>query len=76
MVPRLVVSACIVKTFIPQMEPVVTGEDAAAVQRYLQSGGWLTEFRETRHFEARLREYTGAPHCVAAPSGTWKRAGW
>jgi perosamine synthetase len=52
------------------MEPVVTEADAAAVQAYLQSGGWLTEFRETRRFEARLREYTGARYCAAAPSGT------
>jgi len=56
--------------YIPQMEPVVTEADAAAVHSYLQSGGWLTEFRETRRFEARLCEYTGARFCVAAPSGT------
>ncbi len=56
--------------YIPQMEPVVTAADAAAVQAYLASGGWLTEFRETRRFEASLCEYTGARYCVAAPSGT------
>ncbi|MGE0862276.1 MAG: DegT/DnrJ/EryC1/StrS family aminotransferase [Vicinamibacterales bacterium] len=56
--------------YIPQMEPVVTAADAAAVHAYLESGGWLTEFRETRRFEASLCEYTGARYCVAAPSGT------
>lgn len=56
--------------YIPQMEPVVTAADAAAVRAYLESGGWLTEFRETRRFEASLCEYTGARFCVAAPSGT------
>lgn len=55
---------------IPQMEPVVTEADAEAVHRYLQTGGWLTEFRETRKFEASLCEYTGARYCLAAPSGT------
>jgi perosamine synthetase len=55
---------------IPQMEPLITDADAAAVERYLRSGGWLTEFRETRAFEAALRDYTGARYCVAAPSGT------
>ena len=55
---------------IPQMEPVVTEADAEAVSRYLRSGGWLTEFRETRAFEASLCQYTGARHAVAAPSGT------
>lgn len=56
--------------YIPQMEPVVTEADAEAVQRYLRSGGWLTEFRETRKFEASLSDYTGARFCFAAPSGT------
>jgi perosamine synthetase len=52
------------------MEPLVTEADAEAVHAYLRSGGWLTEFRETRNFEASLCEYTGARYCVAAPSGT------
>jgi perosamine synthetase len=55
---------------IPQMEPLVTETDAAAVTRYLASGGWLTEFHETRAFEAAIREYTGARYVLAAPSGT------
>ncbi len=55
---------------IPQMEPLITDADAAAVERYVRSGGWLTEFRETRAFEAALRDYTGARYCVIAPSGT------
>lgn len=52
------------------MEPVITDADATAVERYVRSGGWLTEFRETRAFEAALRDYTGARYCVIAPSGT------
>ena len=52
------------------MEPLVTAADADAVHAYVRSGGWLTEFRETRRFEASLCEYTGARFCVAAPSGT------
>jgi perosamine synthetase len=52
------------------MEPLITDADVQAVTRYLQSGGWLTEFKETRRFESALRDYTGARHCVAAPSGT------
>jgi perosamine synthetase len=59
-----------VSGFIPQMEPLVTPADAGAVEAYLRSGGWLTEFRETRAFETALCAYTGAAHCVAAPSGT------
>lgn len=56
--------------YIPQMEPLVTEADAEAVHRYLRSGGWLTEFRETRSFENAICEFTGARYCVAAPSGT------
>jgi len=56
--------------YIPQMEPVVTDGDAEAVHGYLKSGGWLTEFRETRRFETSLCQYTGAQFCAAAPSGT------
>jgi len=59
-----------VTAFIPQMEPVVTAAEAEAADRYLRSGGWLTEFRETRAFEQMLCDYTGARYCLAAPSGT------
>jgi perosamine synthetase len=52
------------------MEPVVTAAEAEAARRYLESGGWLTEFKETRAFEARLVDLTGARYCAAAPSGT------
>jgi perosamine synthetase len=60
----------VVSDIIPQMEPVTTADDVAAVQRYLASGGWLTEFKETRRFASAIRDYTGAAHCVIAPSGT------
>ena len=56
--------------FIPQMEPLITDAEIAAVDRYMRSGGWLTEFHETRRFERAIAEATGARHCVAAPSGT------
>lgn len=52
------------------MEPLIAEADREAVAAYLRSGGWLTEFKETRAFESALRDYTGASHCVAAPSGT------
>ena len=56
--------------FIPQMEPVVTDADVSAVNAYMRSGGWLTEFEQTRCFEQQIAEFTGAPHCAVAPSGT------
>jgi perosamine synthetase len=59
-----------VTQFIPQMEPLITEVDAKAVNDYLASGGWLTEFTLTRQFEAGLREYAKATYCSMAPSGT------
>jgi perosamine synthetase len=56
--------------FIPQMEPVVTDADVSAVNAYMRSGGWLTEFEQTRRFEQQIAQFTGAPHCAVAPSGT------
>lgn len=53
--------------FIGQMEPFLGIEERRAVNRYLKSGGWLTEFKETEHFENMLAGYTGAKHvCVVA----------
>jgi perosamine synthetase len=59
-----------VNDFIPQMEPLVTTADATAVNEYLASGGWLTEFTQTRRFEKAICDYTGARFCAIAPSGT------
>ncbi len=56
--------------FIPQMEPVITAADREAVSRYLESGGWLTEFDRTREFETLIAGYTGAAFCATTPNGT------
>ncbi|HJP39420.1 MAG TPA: DegT/DnrJ/EryC1/StrS family aminotransferase [Gammaproteobacteria bacterium] len=56
--------------FIPQMEPCLDEKEVEAMTRYLQSGGWLTEFRETQEFERRIAEYTGARFCFAVNNGT------
>jgi len=56
--------------FIPQMEPVVSDADVVAVNAYMRSGGWLTEFEQTRRFEQQIADFTGAQHCAVAPSGT------
>jgi len=57
-------------SFIPQVEPWVTPASRAAVSAYLDSGGWLTEFTETRSFEEEIGRYVGAPHAVVVTSGT------
>lgn len=56
--------------FLPQMQPLITETDASAVHDYLRSGGWLTEFDQTRRFEQSICDFTGARYCLAAPNGT------
>jgi perosamine synthetase len=55
---------------IPQMEPWLGEEEAAAVNDYMRSGGWLMEHDKTRQFESIIASYTGASHCVATVNGT------
>jgi perosamine synthetase len=56
--------------YIPQMVPLITEADIQAVNAYMSSGGWLTEFRQTRLFEQRIAEFTGAKSCSVTPNGT------
>jgi len=55
---------------IAQMEPWFGEEETNAVTEYMQSGGWLMEFRKTREFEKMIANYTGADHCVVTNNGT------
>jgi perosamine synthetase len=57
-------------TFIPQMEPLISDADARAVHEYMQSGGWLTEFDQTRLFQQSILDFPGARYCVIVPNGT------
>lgn len=56
--------------FIPQMEPWFGTEEKDALSKYMDEGGWLTEFRRTAEFESRIAEYTGAKHCFVVNNGT------
>ncbi|MBE6091625.1 MAG: DegT/DnrJ/EryC1/StrS family aminotransferase [Selenomonas ruminantium] len=56
--------------FIAQMEPSYDEHEIHAMEAYLRSGGWLTEFRKTREFEDMIACYTGAKHCSIMPNGT------
>lgn len=56
--------------FIPQMEPWFGAEEKAAINNYMNENGWLTEFRNTKEFENRIAEYTGAKFCVVVNNGT------
>jgi perosamine synthetase len=52
------------------MEPWFGAEEKAEINRYLDEGGWITEFKRTAQFESELARYTGARHCVVVNNGT------
>jgi perosamine synthetase len=56
--------------FIPQMEPWFGEEEREALNNYMQSDGWITEFMQTRKFEEMIAEFTGVKHCIAVNNGT------
>ena len=57
-------------SFINQMEPWIGEEEKKAVLEYLDSGGWLTEFKHTREFERVVAGYVGSRHASVLSNGT------
>lgn len=56
--------------FIHQVIPYITKDDKKAVVDYLDSGGWLTEFRQTEAFESLISQFTKASYATVVTSGT------
>lgn len=56
--------------FINQMEPSFDERERDALYEYMNSGGWVTEFKKTREFERMIAEYTGAKFCSVVTNGT------
>lgn len=56
--------------FIPQMEPWFGDEEREALNDYMLSGGWVTEFQKTAEFENSICDFTGAKYCVVVNNGT------
>lgn len=57
-------------SFINQMEPWIGEEEKTAIVEYLNSGGWITEFRRTREFEKNIADYVGSKYCSVVVNGT------
>jgi perosamine synthetase len=55
---------------IKQMEPSFGEEEKIAINKYLDSGGWLTEHDKTKEFENMIAKYTGSKYCSALSNGT------
>ena len=56
--------------FINQMEPFFDEKERDALYEYMNSGGWVTEFKKTREFELMIAKYTGAEFCSVVCNGT------
>lgn len=52
------------------MEPWYGSEEKKAIAGYLNSGGWIMEFKKTRELEEMIAEYAGAKYCSILPNGT------
>ncbi len=58
------------RDFIPQMEPWFGSEEKEALSKYMDEGGWITEFKKTFEFQDLIKDFTGAKHCFAVNNGT------
>jgi perosamine synthetase len=56
--------------FINQMEPWLGQEEQRAVNDYLKSGGWLTEFKKTKEFEKLIGDYVESKYVSVVANGT------
>ena len=56
--------------FINQMEPTFDEKERDALYDYMNSEGWVTEFKKTREFERMIADYTGVRFCSVVSNGT------
>ncbi len=56
--------------YIDQMHPSFGEEECKALNDYMRSGGWVTEFKKTRDFEKMIADFTGAKFCSVVSNGT------
>lgn len=56
--------------FINYMQPSYDNNEIDAVVKYINSGAWITEFKETRNFEASIAKYTESKYCSVMMNGT------
>lgn len=55
---------------INQIEPWIDEAEKRAMMEYLDSGGWLTEFKKTREFEQMIAEYVSSKYVSVVNNGT------
>ena len=55
---------------IPQFMPTITKEDINAVNEYMNSGAFITEYKHSREFEKILAEISETKYALLFPNGT------
>ena len=55
---------------IPQMIPYFNNNEARFLQEYMESGGFLTEFKQTEKFEELIADFTGTKNAIVVNNGT------
>ena len=55
---------------INQIEPVISLNDKLAINKYLKSGGWITENKISKKFEKNFSDLLGAKYSILHPNGT------
>jgi perosamine synthetase len=55
---------------ISQCEPLIGKAEREAVNRYMESGGFIVEYQETEKLEKMLAEYLDVPFVSMVPNGT------
>jgi len=53
-----------------QIEPWIGEEEKKAVTEYMESGGWLIEFKKTREFERLIADFVGSKYASVVSNGT------
>jgi len=56
--------------YIMQMRPWFGEEEKKAICEYMDSDGFLTEFKLTEKFENMIASYTGSKNCIVVNNGT------
>ena len=55
---------------INQIEPVISLSDKHAINKYLKSGGWITENKISKKFEKNFSKLVGTKYSILHPNGT------
>ena len=56
--------------FILQYEPAIEDSDIKKINEYLESGGFITEYKKTKDFEKDISNFCNAKEAIIFPNGT------